>query len=226
MKTAGVTQSDSRYDLGAEKVVTYATGKSSLGDIATALTVGIAAEIFYNPSALDRLHPLLVYEDGYAQCSGNSKLLDHLSHGVGIATRTTYSWGGNPTLWCFYHYTPAHNQVSLRFILPANDLAAPNPHFRFHAVSEIGGAYYDPSYGTVGMATAVTSTAILRRWTGKHPLPGGPWRSLSIHAGAVHRRGPSAAQRRLPLDLSALTGIKEKRDVNEPCAPPRGLRPV
>jgi hypothetical protein len=82
------------------------------------------------------------------QCSGHSKLMTHLTHSAGIGARPQYRWGGEwNRVWAFYYSGGAG---SLRFLAPVNDFAPLNPHFTFHAITDVAGGLYDPSYGTTG----------------------------------------------------------------------------
>jgi hypothetical protein len=151
LRASGFSQ---RYDLGADKVVQYGAGLNSVGALAYALTMGIASELYYDPSAPDLSPIVTLYSQGRAKCSGNALLLQNLAESAGASARPVLTWGGSPYVACVFKYHGAFGPT-LRFLdLPENDGAEANPHFYYHAVTEVGGTRYDASYGRVGLAQA------------------------------------------------------------------------
>ena len=149
---------EERYDFGLDKVVAYASGQSSASAVAGAANSGIAVEVWYNPGC-DHLdpqtdHPLIVYAHGEAVCMFNAMLLAYLAHAAGINGSPRYLWGGALTDRVdFYQYALPGNWVSFRAVAQQYEGAPENPHFKYHAQATIAGAWYDPSYGTVGLVS-------------------------------------------------------------------------
>jgi hypothetical protein len=82
------------------------------------------------------------------QCSDEAELLRGLLRSIGINGTVKYIWAG-PNSSTITQYTigsTQHTFPSFRLIRGANDAAALNPHFRFHAVVDISNTWYDPSY--------------------------------------------------------------------------------
>jgi len=154
LKEADGSNGWTRYDLGAEKIVTYAGGESSVASIAQALTRGVADEICYDSTYAPGIdHPLDVYRHGRSLCVWHADLLAYLSSFAGSGGRTIFCWGGDSQYRAYYR-GPDELWYSLRMALPACDLAPANPHYSFHAVTEIDGQLYDPSYGLTFLSQA------------------------------------------------------------------------
>lgn len=153
-----LSSNELRFDLGLDKIVEYAAGASSQQSICRRMNSGIAGEIYYDPGfgSLDPEgdHPLEVYSYGRAVCTFNAMLLQYLARTGGFSASDRYFWGGAlSTRVDFYWYSVPGNIVSFRVRwAAANDGATAYPHFRYHAVTNISGTIYDPSYGSVGLA--------------------------------------------------------------------------
>ena len=72
---------------------------TDIAAIAEDVTVGVPADLIYNPGRLsiDR-HPLTIYLDPNKgqQCSDNVALLRGLLRSIGVPNTTNYFWGGDP----------------------------------------------------------------------------------------------------------------------------------
>jgi len=59
-----------------------------------------------------------------------------------------YFWRGTAGSIIVYHLTSdSWYGPSYQYDRPAEDLASPLPHFLFHALTNVGGVRYDPTYG-------------------------------------------------------------------------------
>jgi len=148
------TSGQTPYDLGYDKVVGYASGRSDSTLIVRAISSGIAGEIYYDPSQQDPTeHWLKVYDVGRAQCRANAELGAYLSRIAGIGATSIYSWSGSSYEQVDYYCYGTWAGPSFRTPLPAYEGAPANPHFTFHAQVTYIGDVSDPSYGTTGLVT-------------------------------------------------------------------------
>ena len=137
MKWLG-TYGETVFDLGLEKVTWYAQWESTDAGIATALTEGIAFEIWYNPSEPPPPgHILKVYDVGEAVCNSNATLLRYLSRIAGIDASLLWLWGGQPAridrYTCPTCTQPGSSPTpSFRTPAPTNDSADESGGSRIH----------------------------------------------------------------------------------------------
>jgi hypothetical protein len=150
------------YDLALQKATGYVNGDT---DISGKVCSGISTDMQsrYDPEHDVRGHPLHVYTDGRAQCSNMAALMRCLLRSVGKDATLTYTWSGSTALDVMFFRYPSGTPTawwgpSFKATLPQKDSALANPCFTFHCVANVGGTYYDPSYGTVGLV-AFTQTA-------------------------------------------------------------------
>lgn len=152
------------YDGLYDEALRHATAKTGNGTvdldvIATAVTLGVTADLIYDPGRLspDR-HPLAIYTDPNKgqQCSDNVALLRGLLRSIGVPNVTNYFWGGEPgspgerSHW-FPHPGTINNFFTSQYPRLAIDGVPPNPYFTFHSTLRVGplNKSYDPSYGVV-----------------------------------------------------------------------------
>jgi hypothetical protein len=135
---------------------------------------GIRSEIYYDPGqggivpGVPPGHILLTYAWGRALCTYNAWLLEYLARASGIPASVVYLWGSASIdrYDCYAHYeAPHYYSVTFRTPAPENGAAPANPHFIFHAITVSAGAFYDPSYGTVGL-TVFDEVCPTYSWSG------------------------------------------------------------
>jgi hypothetical protein len=148
------------------------SGKTDIAAIAEDVTVGVPADLTYNPRrrSEDR-NPLRIYldTDKSQQCSDNVALLRGLLRSIGVPNTTNYFWGGDPASgtershWFVEPGTsaapgtgfPLGGTVTSQYPRPPlneGGIVVPaNPYFTFHSTLRVGPANksYDPSYGVV-----------------------------------------------------------------------------
>lgn len=134
-----------------------AGGADSVSGCAAAVCTGIDGDVAYNPGNDDHPDdPLTLYDSSprTADCWSNSELMELLLAAIGISADVTYVWGGcvDSTI-CLYNPQGWPWGPSFRVLLAAHDYAPADPHFLYHAEAAVGGAYYDPSYGSTGLIT-------------------------------------------------------------------------
>lgn len=90
------------------------------------------------------------------QCDSQAYLMRYLLMTLGIAADVDYFWRGSPGSILVYHkgswYGPSY-----RYDRPAEQLAEAQPHFLFHALTVVGGARYDPTYGQSSVGAILES---------------------------------------------------------------------
>jgi len=149
------------------------SGKTDIDAIAADITVGVPADLIYNPGRLspDR-HPLSIYTDPDRgqQCSDNVALLRGLLRSIGISSTTNFFWGGDPTSaseishWFLRPGTSRY--VTSQYSRDGIDSVETDPYFSFHSTLRVGpmNKSYDPSYGVVenevSLIKAVNSAGI------------------------------------------------------------------
>ncbi len=142
------------YHLALEKACGYANGDTN---VVAKINSGIDGELIYRPSQ-DRPvgyetgngSVLKAYDDGAAQCDVNAYLLQYLLGSVGVDASVVYYWGGVAATEGTYYNNPDGGICSFRCDRPAHNDAGANPRFTFHAMTDVAGTIYDPSYGLTG----------------------------------------------------------------------------
>jgi hypothetical protein len=84
------------------------------------------------------------------QCDSQAYLLRYLALSFGIPAEVVYFWLGT-TSEIFFYRKGGWWGPSFQCDRPAEDWAPPNPHFTFHALTQIGGTLHDPSYDFAGL---------------------------------------------------------------------------
>jgi hypothetical protein len=165
------------FDLALEKALVALPSNAQTSDaIAKALAAQVDGYLIYNPAGVatgepDTHHPLIMYENplfrGLAQCSAQANLLRGLLRSIGLDAQTIYFWGGKPrnpvnldeggTVYVYpYRSVQGLLPETFKTQRPRSSETLPgfprvtvdaNPHFTFHAMVQIDGKYYDPSYG-------------------------------------------------------------------------------
>jgi len=109
----------------------------------------VQQDIIYLPALVDVYHPLITYEVGHGMCYSNAKLLRYLLQSIGADGGSVVCyWGGSATelMW----YEVGTKRATFQVARPGEDGVEANPFFGFHALTNIGGTLYDPSYGLIG----------------------------------------------------------------------------
>lgn len=142
------------YDLALEKACDYVDGAE---DYAGAINSGIGNdnEVYYHPNVSFRPHVLEAYSEAVG-CFDNAGLMIYLLDSIGAPNgNLELYWGGtasNQASKYYYHHSPTEwARATTRCIRPVKDSAPENPRFTFHALVELNGIRYDPSYGEVGV---------------------------------------------------------------------------
>lgn len=172
------TECNTLYDEALQRAAGNAEGKSNVDDIVDKITKRLAAQIIYDPCRPDLPDvPLLLTSPAFnrGQCSTNANLLRGLLRTIGIDAKTNYYWGGddNTAAIYFYNWGPFAG-VSFRVKRRANNegknilalMQCPDVerdrHFAFHAMVEVAGKVYDPSYGLTNQNPTASDTAQLK----------------------------------------------------------------
>ena len=99
------------------------------------------------------------------QCDSQAYLMRYLARSIGLAADVQYFWrGASGESWHFIKSGGAYWPGSwwwgptFQCDRPAEDFAVANPHFTFHAFTEIGGVLHDPTYNRVGLPAILEST--------------------------------------------------------------------
>jgi hypothetical protein len=114
----------------------------------------VQALVTYNPSVVmpsgfatgdDVMEALTVPH----QCDSQAYLMRYLLMTLGLSADVDYFWRGTAGSIIVYHMTsdPSWYGPSYQYDRPAEDLASASPHFLFHALTNVGGARFDPTYG-------------------------------------------------------------------------------
>jgi hypothetical protein len=114
------------------------------------------------------------------QCDSQAYLLRYLTQSFGIPADVVYFWYGRPTAFWTYRRGSTHGVGStFQCDRPQEDDAELEPHFAFHALTDVGGTLHDPSYNFTGLpnikehapgATAQTGTRadVIGAFSGTH----------------------------------------------------------
>jgi hypothetical protein len=171
--TADGIECDTLYDEAMQLAAGNAEGKNTVDTVADKVTKKFASQFIYDPCQGDPPdHPLLIAGPKRAQCSANANLLRGILRTIGIDARTNYYWGGNNStsevnLYQFAATANMSFRVKRRAQNDGTNIAAlmqcPNidrdPHFQFHALVEVAGKVYDPSYGLTNQDVTKSDTS-------------------------------------------------------------------
>jgi hypothetical protein len=82
------------------------------------------------------------------QCDTQAFLMRYLMMTLGLPATVDYFWRGTPTSVIVYHMTstPWYGP-SYQYDRSSEDMASTKPHFLFHALTNVGGTRFDPTYG-------------------------------------------------------------------------------
>lgn len=173
--TADGDEDDTLYDEAMQRGAAVAEGRSTVDEIVEKVVKRTASQLIYDPCRPDPADvPLRAFgSGGKAQCSTNANLVRGLLRSIGIDATAKYVWGGNANTNQIYLYTySGANQMSFKVKRnPQNEgtnasntcpNVETNPHFQFHALVEVGGKVYDPSYGLVNQNPNASDTAQVR----------------------------------------------------------------
>lgn len=121
----------------------------------------VQALVFYDPSV--RMPASFATTDAVMetlaiphQCDSQAYLMRYLLMSLGIAADVDYFWRGSPGGILVYRYGSWYGP-SYRYDRPAEQLAEAQPHFLFHALTVVGGARYDPTYGQSSVGAILES---------------------------------------------------------------------
>lgn len=141
------------YDRALEKACAYVNGDA---DVAGKINEGIPRDLKYDPA---KYHPgpcpLAYYDAGVCLCMNNAQLLLYLCRSVGIDGSVIYVWAGQDPAEALFYSGPNGQRASFMVLARKKDAAPQNPHFTYHAQTEVNGTTYDPSYGSTGLANPV-----------------------------------------------------------------------
>lgn len=173
--TADGNEQDTLYDEAMQRAAGVAEGKATIDEIVDKITKRTASQLIYDPCRPDPADvPLRAFgSGGKAQCSTNANLVRGLLRTIGIDAVAKYFWGGNASTNQIYLYRyNAVQQMSFKVKRnPQNEGAnasntcpnvETNPHFQFHALVEVGGKLYDPSYGLTNQNPNASDTALVK----------------------------------------------------------------
>lgn len=159
------------YDEAMQRAAGAAEGKSTVDDIVANITKRLASQLIYDPCASDPDdHPLIITNLRNAQCPSNATLLRGLLRSIGINAETNYYYGGINATNQILIYTWANVGPQSFRVKRAASNEGPNagnscpnverdPHFVFHALVEVAGKVYDPSYGLTNQNATAADTA-------------------------------------------------------------------
>ncbi len=138
------------FDLAVAKAAKcYAKGLTDAGAIAERVTLGIDADLCYDPAEVVALGlPLNAYIGGSCLCFNNAQLLEQILKNVGIAAEMRLFYGACSAGGFREQYlNSAGGGGSAQFRVGRHDLSWDNPDFSYHAQTMVSGRYYDPSFG-------------------------------------------------------------------------------
>jgi hypothetical protein len=90
------------------------------------------------------------------QCDSQAFLMRYLLMSVGINADVDYFWRGSATTVMKYHFG-SQTFPSYQYDRPKEDSAVAQPHFFFHALTNVGGQRFDPTYGQASMGGVLES---------------------------------------------------------------------
>jgi hypothetical protein len=173
--TADGDEQDTLYDEAMQRSAAAAEGKATVDEIVDKITKRVASQLIYDPCRPDPADvPLRAFgSGGKAQCSTNANLLRGLLRTIGIDATAKYFWGGNAgtNQILLYDYNSVEEMSFKVKRNPQNEgtnalNTCPNverdPHFQFHALVEVGGKVYDPSYGLTNQDPTKSDTAQIK----------------------------------------------------------------
>lgn len=173
--TADGDEPNTLYDEAMQRAAGVAEGKATLDEIVDKIVKRTASQLIYDPCRADPTDvPLRAFgSGGKAQCSTNANLVRGLLRTIGIDAQTRYFWGGNSSTNQVYIYSyNGRPNMSFRVKrnpssegLDATDTCANverDPHFLFHALVEVGGKIYDPSYGLTNQSPTASDSALIK----------------------------------------------------------------
>ena len=229
--TADGDEDDTLYDEAMQRGAAAAEGRSTVDEIVDKIVKRTASQLIYDPCRPDPADvPLRAFgSGGKAQCSTNANLVRGLLRSIGIDATARYVWGGNANTNQIYLYTySGATQMSFKVKRnPQNEgtnasntcpNVEANPHFQFHALVEVGGKVYDPSYGLTNQNPNASDTAQVRAL------------EVANHPGSSPQflRNNDVTPDRVPSDelpFFMLTGLRVNTGTNCGEAPPINVFP-
>ena len=133
--------------------------------LAAGMCTNVRATITYDPgNGSDRTDPIgemlqmaanygnITELNGPYNCREHAKLMNALCEYHTVAASLLYLWGGTANTrnayWPLSVGQPTIlNWASLAITAPTENGVPPNPHFFWHAISQVGATYWDPTYG-------------------------------------------------------------------------------
>lgn len=229
--TADGNEQDTLYDEAMQRSAAAAEGKGTVDEIVDKITKRVASQLIYDPCRPDPADvPLRAFgSGGKAQCSTNANLVRGLLRSIGIDATAKYFWGGNASTnqIYLYNYNATPNMSFKVKRNPQNEgtnasntcpNVEANPHFQFHALVEVAGKVYDPSYGLTNQNANASDTAQVRALeVANHPGSSPQFlRNNDVTADRV-------ATNELPFFMVAGNRVTTGTNCNE--APPTNLFP-
>jgi hypothetical protein len=138
-----------------------ATLAAGLPPVADRLAQMVQSMVFYDPSvsmpaAFTSSDAVMQTLSVPHQCDSQAFLMRYLLMTLGIAADVDYFWRGTPSSVIVYH-KGAWYGPSYQYDRPAEQLAPAQPHFLFHALTNVAGVRYDPTYGQSSVGTILES---------------------------------------------------------------------
>ena len=130
-----------------------ATRAASSPPIPDAVAGSVQTLVFYDPSkampsSFTTSDAVMEALSVPHQCDSQAYLMRYLLMTLGLSADVDYFWRGTAGSVIVYHQTSSSwYGPSYQYDRPAEDLAVPAPHFLFHALTNVGGVRYDPTYG-------------------------------------------------------------------------------
>jgi hypothetical protein len=93
------------------------------------------------------------------QCDTQAFLMRYLLMTLGLTADVDYFWRGTPGSVIVYRMTsaPGWHGPSYQYDRPSENLATARPHFLFHALTNVGGTRFDPTYGQSSVGAILES---------------------------------------------------------------------
>jgi hypothetical protein len=158
------------YAMSANKLTTYAAGRTAAQDVASAIRSGMRTidHLTYSPSDPIDPVPLDIYSNGVGICTDYANTLTHLALSAGLHANAVMFYGGFQTVGKNVWASLGGSYINLVNVRSPNPAFNPplNPAgwaFNYHAISRIEGVLHDAALDRTGIdAAAVHAGKIIR----------------------------------------------------------------